>query len=157
MNGNPTNSWSAGTFQRDTLTYTLGALAVSILKRATKDIGFTARYRSWLAIVANNQPLNDGTERLLTTGMDEGAVTLFARSQEGEFAIECKHAKFDALIAVGFDLVKLNLEGILIAQFQGDPLTAIVFSRTLMHKINNRLQRSESDRAEPINVETLAN
>lgn len=157
MVANQDEGWRVGTFARDTLIYLLGALAASILKRAASEPDFEAVYQSWLGKAAADSSLADRAEPLLTTGIGEGTATLLARSREGEFCLHCEHPGFDALVAVGFDVARMDLEGVLIARFEGDGLAAIAFARALARDVDRHLTEPAVGSASRRTCESIKN
>ncbi|GEM_PF-6107500 len=126
-------STDADSFPRHTLIYALGALGRSILRRGMDDAAVASRHRAWLEGCDG-----DALELLVTTGLDGGTVSLLARSQPGEFCLNCEHEDFRALVALGFDVATGELNGVLLASFEGDPVAANAFAMQLTRKMGER-------------------
>lgn len=130
--------WTEGSFPRDTLIHSLGSLSVVVLQGAFCDLEVAAAYRAWIGRTKREPALEDSGEHLLTTGTGDGRLTLVARGRPNEFCLLCEHSAFNALVAIGFDVLSQRLSGMCVAKFKGDIGAAIQFARTLEAKIEAR-------------------
>jgi|GEM_PF-5632780 len=137
MSASPSPPWVAGSFPRDTLIHAFGQLSDEILARAAADSSFRARYKRWLRGDVGGPPAQGATRALLTTGLKDGRATVLARARLGEFCVHCQHDRFEALVAVGYNLDTSALDALFIPEFFGDPLTAIRFARELRRNVRD--------------------
>ena len=124
-------------FARDSLIHALGSLSAAVLDRAFADPVVVRLYGNWIARARSEAALKDQGERLVTTGTAQGNVTLIARGLRNEFCLACEHARFEAVVALGFDVSRTELIGLCIARFRGDVDSTIRFARALEHEVRS--------------------
>lgn len=135
---------SVGSFSSHTAVFSLGLLARTMLRRAFDDNQVAASHRRWLK--EQRKTRNERTtETLVSAGFDTGVASLLSRAQSGEFALVCEHREFNATLAIGFDTQRAEINGVLLANLEGDVMSAIAFANTLHdHLLQSRASSANS-------------
>ena len=143
----PANStqqtWTQGTFRRDTLVHSLSRLAEGVLRAAFEDQRFREQYELWR--LDCSEATTGGSQvsaPLLFTGMNQGELAILARNQEDEFFIKLNHPEFSALIAIAYERHAERSAATWISQFEGELLEGIHFATELTDQIHMRRQRN---------------
>lgn len=121
---------SAGTFERDSLVWSLGRLAERVIRFFLRQPGASARYARWLEQdaprAADASGLEDG---MLATSLelgDDGLLKLLARPTKGQFLLVIEHARFETVVAIAHGSLRSDRQpdGVCLAHFEGDPALA---------------------------------
>jgi hypothetical protein len=125
-----TSSAPAGTFDGDSLVWSLGRLAERIVRHFLRQPGDCARYARWLSEEAPRLAASAGLENgLLATAVslgDDGALKLLARPTRGQFLLVIEHRSFEAVMAIAHGSLRPSRqpEGVCLAHFEGDAALA---------------------------------
>src|SRR5262245_27473691 len=94
----------SGTFERDSLVWSLGRLAERMIRAFLRQPGACARYARWLAEDAPRLTDASGLENgLLATAVslgDDGMLKLIARPSRGQFLLVVEHDRFESVVAI---------------------------------------------------------
>src|SRR5262245_12723470 len=94
----------AGTFERDSLVWSLGRLAERMIRSFLRQPGACARYARWLAEDAPRLTDASGLENgLLATAVslgEDGTLKLIARPNRGQFLLVIEHGRFESVVAI---------------------------------------------------------
>ena len=124
-------SVAAGTFERDSLVWSLARLAARTLRHFLRQPGQCARYARWLSEEAPHLACCSGLENGFVAAAaslgPDGALKLLARPVRGQFLLVIEHERFDAVVAIAHGSLSAGRqpEGVCLAHFEGDAALAV--------------------------------
>jgi hypothetical protein len=115
-----------GTFERDSLVWSFGKLAESLIDLLFRAPCTRARYARWQAedvVALGPEGAEQGLLMIDLSLEADGTLKVIARPSPGEFVIVASHTSFHAVMATAYGLVSepQQQDGVCLAHFEGDP------------------------------------
>jgi len=120
----------SGTFERDSLVWSLGRLAERMIRSFLRQPGACARYARWLAEDApwltDTSALENGLLAAAVSLGEGGTVKLIARPSRGQFLLVIEHPRFESVVAIAHGSLSPSRQpdGVCVAFFEGDAAVA---------------------------------